>query len=186
MKANEYIQRRLSNCILTSCDQLINGREKLLQQWESRFPAAEHTSEAIDNPDYTIADDTSAMDSDILRFLPESDKEASVLWIPQYNKARKLLYNDSFPDKVEALSLLEKEADTGNALALDALAKIYEQGIYIKGAPDVAKGYYQKAFLSFQSYIGNPIWKAILSAHPDDTTHTFISGLEIIMNTVWD
>ena len=72
-------------------------------------------------------------------------------WTPQYRAARQLMQGDedSPPDYTAAFDLLLQEADTGNALAMADLGRLYAGGLGREPDPDLAQEWYAKALAAF-------------------------------------
>ncbi len=72
-------------------------------------------------------------------------------WTPQYRAARQLMQGggDSPPDFAAAFDLLTEEADTGNALAMADLGRMYADGLGREPNPALAQGWYSKALAAF-------------------------------------
>lgn len=72
-------------------------------------------------------------------------------WSDQYKQARKYLYEgkDTEPDFAEAFRLFLLEAESGNALAMHDLGRMFADGLGREVALDTAQEWYQKALAAF-------------------------------------
>ncbi len=72
-------------------------------------------------------------------------------WTPQYRTARQLMQGggDSPPDFAAAFDLLTGEADTGNALAMVDLGRMYADGLGREPDPALAREWYARALAAF-------------------------------------
>ena len=74
-------------------------------------------------------------------------------WNQRYKLARSYLYgSERIPqDFVEAMRLFLLEADSGNALAMYDLGRMWADGLGVEAAPDTAQEWYRKALAAFLS-----------------------------------
>ncbi len=82
---------------------------------------------------------------------PDDDAPSHVQWTRRCRKARQLMYGDesSPPDVDAAFELFWKEANTGNALAMADLGRIYADGLGRDADPEQAQEWYAKALAAF-------------------------------------
>ncbi len=93
--------------------------------------------------------------------LNENAQDFFVDWTDSYKMARELLVGteDTPQDFEMARIRLEKEAETGNVLAIYDLGRIYSLGLGVEKNSDAADGYYVKAFAGFQQVESSKPWK---------------------------
>lgn len=77
-------------------------------------------------------------------------------WSEQYKKARNCLYGgaDTEQDFEQAFTLFGQEAESGNALAMYDLARMYQDGLGRDADMETAQGWYEKALAAFQFVVG--------------------------------
>lgn len=162
LKVKEDIHRRLGNRILMTCRQLIDDRERLLQQWEKHFPQsslpAEDETFCNDLPfEDTFTDNSVTTVNSYAQDNTNTPKTAfSFIWSKEYKEGMKLLYDLEATDKSQALALLQAELAQNNILAIDAMAKLYDKGIYVEKCPDTAQNLYRKALQGFKTCLEDP------------------------------
>ena len=78
---------------------------------------------------------------------------AKAEWNKRYKLARSYLYgSERIPqDFAEAMSLFSLEADSGNALAMYDLGRMWADGLGVEADPDMAQEWYRKALAAFLS-----------------------------------
>lgn len=82
-----------------------------------------------------------------------SDRELQVTWSREYKLARQYLYGSEEveQDFAEAYRLFVQEADTGNALAMHDLGRMYTDGLGRERNPELAREWYIKALRAFHA-----------------------------------
>ena len=86
-------------------------------------------------------------------FYEEENRSAKAEWNKRYKLARSYLYgSERIPqDFAEAKGLFSLEADSGNALAMYDLGRMWADGLGVKADPDTAQEWYRKALAAFLS-----------------------------------
>ena len=100
-------------------------------------PQAEVTAEPEDQPADEPADTGEAV--------------PHTRWTHRYRLAARLMQGDKDgpPDFASAFELLIEEADTGNALAMADLGRMYQDGLGRESDPELAREWYAKALAAF-------------------------------------
>ena len=82
---------------------------------------------------------------------PEDESPPTVAWSARYKEARQFLYgsSDAPPDFEEAYRLLMAEAESGNALAMFDLGRMFSDGIGRCADPEQAQAWYAKSLAAF-------------------------------------
>lgn len=90
-----------------------------------------------------------------------SDGGVYVDWTDDYKAALEYLYgtDEIEPDFTAALTLMETEAENGNALAMHDMAKMYAGGLGCEADAAVAHAWYAKALSAFQACEAAKPWK---------------------------
>lgn len=93
--------------------------------------------------------------------LNENAQDFFADWTDAYKMARELLVGtEDIPQDFEIARIkLEQEAETGNALAIYDLGRIYSLGLGIEKNSDAADEYYVKALAGFQQVESRKPWK---------------------------
>jgi len=119
---------------------------------EEQQDTGENGSADMDIPQEVIPD-THIMDMAESDMPLEETPELSVSWTDRYRAARSFLYgSEGQPqDHEEALRLFLEEAQTGNALAMHDLGRMYTAGLGCEADKSQSKEWYAKALAAFHA-----------------------------------
>jgi TPR repeat protein len=88
-------------------------------------------------------------------------KHPHIQWSSRYKQAKKCLYGSAVTqrDPARAFALMKTEAETGNALALHDLGRMYADGLGCEADPEVAQARYAEALAAFQTDENTEPWE---------------------------